>query len=321
MTTLTAERPATRNETPAGPTSLTVKPVAGYIGADISGVDLTRNLDDATIAGIRAALLKHKVLFFRDQHIDHAQQIAFAGRFGKLTPAHPHEDAPPEGFPEIFPIDSRRYEAKFGRRKVTYDNGWHTDVTAAVNPPFASILKADSVPAVGGDTQWTNLVAAYENLPAELRAFADTLRAKHSFGLLGATGSDWARKIAENPLVAIHPLVRVHPETGERALYVSPTFTRYAREIIGFTPRQSERLLELFWEEIAKPQYTVRFRWEAGSIAFWDNRSTAHLAPSDLDHLDNGDRVLYRVTLEGDIPVGPDGRPSELVSGKEFLAI
>src|ERR1700712_1880476 len=134
MTTLTAERPATRDDAPVAPT-LTVKPVAGYIGADISGVDLTRNLDDATIAGIRAALLKHKVLFFRDQHIDHAQQIAFAGRFGKLTPAHPHEDAPPEGFPEIFPIDSRRYEAKFGKRKVTYDNGWHTDVTAAVNPP------------------------------------------------------------------------------------------------------------------------------------------------------------------------------------------
>ena len=321
MTTLTTERPVDRGQATSGSNSLIVSPVAGHIGADISGVDLREELDENTVAAIREALLRYKVIFFREQHIDHAQQIAFARRFGKLTPAHPHEDAPPEGFPEIFPIDSRRYQEKFGKRKVTYDNGWHTDVTAVVNPPFASILRAEEVPSYGGDTQWTNLVAAYENLPEELRAFADTLRAKHSFGPISSPDSNWGRKIAGNPLVAIHPLVRVHPETGERALYVSPTFTRFAREIIGFTPRQSERILELFWEEIAKSQYTVRFRWEPGSIAFWDNRSTAHLAPSDLDHLDNGDRVLYRVTLEGDVPVGPDGRPSELIAGKEFLAL
>jgi alpha-ketoglutarate-dependent taurine dioxygenase len=298
-----------------------VRPVAGHIGAEIRGIDLGADLDDAIVAAIRSALLRWKVVFFRDQAIDHAQQVAFSRRFGKVTPAHPHEDDPPEGFPEILPVDSRRYEAKFGKKLATYDNGWHTDVTALVNPPFASILRAVIVPPYGGDTAWTNLVAAYEGLPPALRELADRLRAKHSFGQLGRSitlASTYAEKIKANPLVAIHPLVRVHPETGERALYVSPSFTSHDSEIIGLSPRQSRRILELFYEQIARPEYTVRFRWEPGSVAFWDNRSTAHLGPSDLSHLEF-DRVLYRTTLEGDIPVGPDGIPSELVVGETFL--
>jgi alpha-ketoglutarate-dependent taurine dioxygenase len=302
-------------------TELDVRPVAGRIGAEIYGVDLRSELDEATIAGIRQALLQWKVVFFRGQSIGHAEQVAFGRRFGKLTPAHPFEDEPPEGFPEILPIDSRRYERIFGRKKVSYDNGWHTDVTALVNPPFGSILRADTVPPYGGDTQWTNLVAAYEGLPEPLRDLADSLRAKHSFGQVrqsSTSNSSYAQKIDANPLVAIHPLVRVHPETGERALYVSPSFTKHDSEIIGFSKSQSQRILELFYEEVARPEYTVRFRWQAGDIAFWDNRSTAHLAPSDVDHLDF-DRVLYRVTLEGDIPVGSDGKPSELISGDPFL--
>jgi taurine dioxygenase len=302
-------------------TELDVRPVAGRIGAEIYGVDLSSELDEATIASVRQALLKWKVVFFRGQAIGHAEQVAFGRRFGKLTPAHPFEDEPPEGFPEILPIDSRRYERIFGKKKVSYDNGWHTDVTALVNPPFGSILRADTVPPYGGDTQWTNLVAAYEGLPQPLRDLADSLRAKHSFGQVrrhSTSNSSYAQKIDSNPLVAIHPLVRVHPETGERALYVSPSFTKHESEIIGLSKSQSQRILELFYEEVARPEYTVRFRWQAGDIAFWDNRSTAHLAPSDVDHLDF-DRVLYRVTLEGDIPVGSDGKPSELISGDLFL--
>jgi alpha-ketoglutarate-dependent sulfate ester dioxygenase len=295
-----------------------VRPLSGYTGAEIHGVDLSRELDDATIAEIRAALLKWKVVFFRDQSIGHAEQIAFGRRFGKLTPAHPHEDAPPDGFPEILPIDSRRYEQKFGKKRVTYDNGWHTDVTALVNPPAGSILRADIVPPYGGDTAWTNLVAAYEGLPPQLRALADTLRAKHSFSPRVLTGS-YGEKIAANPLVAIHPVVRVHPESGERALFVSPSFTAGDNEISGFSQRQSYRILDLFYEQISRPEYTVRFRWSPGDVAFWDNRATAHLGPSDLNHLDF-DRVLYRVTLEGDIPVGVDGATSELVAGSPFLA-
>ncbi len=301
-------------------TELDVRPVAGNIGAEIYGVELASDLDDAVVARIRQALLQYKVVFFRAQSIDHGEQVAFARRFGKVTPAHPFEEEPPEGYPEILPIDSRRYEKIFGRKKVSYDNGWHTDVTALVNPPFGSILRAETVPPYGGDTQWTNLVAAYEGLPQPLKQLADGLRAKHSFGQVrqfSSSNSRYAQQIDNKALVAIHPLVRVHPETGERALYVSPSFTKHDSEIIGLTKSQSQRLLELFYEEVARPQYTVRFRWQPGDVAFWDNRSTAHLAPSDVE--DHFDRVLYRVTLEGDVPVGPDGQPSERISGEPFV--
>ncbi|WP_462187043.1 MULTISPECIES: TauD/TfdA dioxygenase family protein [unclassified Frankia] len=297
---------------------LDVRPLSGYIGAEIHGVDLREDLDDATIAEIRSTLHQWKVVFFRGQNIDHAQQVAFGRRFGKLTPAHPHEDAPPAGFPEILPIDSRRYARFFGtKKKVTYDNGWHTDVTALVNPPAGSILRADIVPPYGGDTAWTNLVAAYQELPEQLRDLADGLRARHSFGNFPSE-SEYGRKVAANPLVAIHPVVRVHPETGERALFVSPSFTSKDSEIIGFSPKQSHRILDLFYEQISRPEFTVRFKWNPGDIAFWDNRATSHLGPSDLGHLDF-DRVLYRVTIEGDVPVGVDGKESELVAGEPFL--
>ncbi|WP_018637703.1 TauD/TfdA dioxygenase family protein [Parafrankia elaeagni] len=298
---------------------LDVRPLSGYTGAEIHGVDLRADLDDATIAEIRSTLLKWKVVFFRDQHLDHAQQVAFGRRFGLLTPAHPHETEPPEGHPEILPIDSRRYAKLFGdRRKATYDNGWHTDVTALVNPPAGSILRADIVPPYGGDTAWTNLVAAYEALPEPLRALADSLRARHSFNAPIFDSGVYGQRIASNPLVAIHPVVRVHPETGERALFVSPSFTARDNNIIGLSARQSQRVLDLLYEQISRPEFTVRFKWNPGDIAFWDNRATAHLGPSDLSHLEF-DRVLYRVTLEGDVPVGVDGKESELVAGSPFL--
>lgn len=297
---------------------LDVKPLTGYIGAEISGVDLASPLDAAAVAEVRDALHTYKVVFFRDQPIGHAEQIAFARHFGKVTPAHPHEDNPPAGFPEILAIDSRRYEARQGRKRTSYDNSWHTDVTALVNPPAASILRADIIPPYGGDTTWTNLVAAYENLPRELRDFAGTLDARHVFERRSAVaGSQRDRKIAEANLAAWHPVVRVHPVTGERALFVSPGFTRGSREIRGFTPAQSERILDLLWTEATRTEYTVRFRWAPGSVAFWDNRATAHLAISDAGHLGH-DRVLYRVTLEGDVPKGVNGRESELISGQPF---
>jgi taurine dioxygenase len=297
---------------------LDVVPLAGYTGAEIRGIDLREPLTEDLVGEVRAALHRFKVVFFRDQDIDHAQQIAFARQFGKVTPAHPHEENPPEGFPEIFPIDSRRYERNLGRKRTSYDNSWHTDVTALVNPPAASILRAHILPPYGGDTSWTNLAAAYENLPKELRDFVDRLDIKHQFNTRAAAGSQRERKVREADLAAFHPAVRVHPLTGERALFVSPGFTRGPREIRGFTPTQSERILNLLWEEATRTEYTVRFRWAPGSVAFWDNRATAHLAISDAGHLDY-DRVLYRVTLEGDVPKGADGRESELISGQPFL--
>jgi len=310
----------------ATPTArITVERVAGHIGAEISGVDLSTPLDSETIAEIRSALLANKVVFFRGQHLDHAQQIAFARQFGDLTHAHPHEDAPPADFPEILTIDPRRYQELYGldrtqqaRRRYSYYSGWHTDVTATVNPPAASILSAEAVPPFGGDTTWSNLVAAYEGLSEPLRRLADGLRAEHRF-LAGVDtdGADrYQERINRNLLVAVHPVVRVHPETGERALFVNPGFTT---KILGLSAAESRQVLDLFFAQIARPAYTVRFRWQSGDIAFWDNRATAHLAPEDLDHLDV-QRTLHRVTLIGDRPVGPDGFVSELISGVEFTA-
>ncbi|MDL9937797.1 TauD/TfdA family dioxygenase [Gordonia sp. ABSL1-1] len=297
--------------------SLDIAPVTGYIGAQIGGVDLREAQPAAVVDEIQDALHKYKVLFFRDQQIGHAEQVAFARQFGAVTPAHPHEENPPEGFPEILPIDSRRYEQNLGRKRTSYDHSWHTDVTALVNPPAASILRADILPPYGGDTAWTNLVAAYEGLPRQLRELADAIDIKHQFAPRAAEGSERARKVAETNLVTFHPAVRVHPVTGERALFVSPGFTRGAREIRGFSPEQSEKILSLLWAEATRVEYTVRFRWAPGSVAFWDNRATAHLAIADAGHLGH-DRVLYRVTLEGDVPRGVDGRESELISGTPF---
>lgn len=305
--------------------AVSVRPVAGLIGADISGVDLSRPLGEEIVELIGNALHEYKVLFFRDQDLDHASQIAFGRRFGELTYAHPHDDAPPGGFPEIFTIDPRRYEERYGpdftrqarRRRYSYFSGWHTDVTAAVNPPSGSILRAEVVPERGGDTTWTNLVAAYEGLSAPLRSFVDGLRAEHRYG--GAdrpAGDAYAKRVDDNPLVAVHPVVRVHPVTGERALFVNPGFTSH---VVDLSPSESKAVLDLLYAEITRPEYTVRFRWEPGSVAFWDNRATAHLAPRDLEHLDV-ERRLHRVTLVGDVPVGPDGRASELVAGKPFTA-
>jgi alpha-ketoglutarate-dependent taurine dioxygenase len=295
---------------------LDVRPLAGHIGAEIHGVDLSADLDDATIAELRSALLRWKVIFFREQFIGHAEQVAFGRRFGDLTPGHPHDDAP-DGYPEIFVVDRRRFEARIGKTK--YDNAWHSDVTPVINPPFGSILRADVVPTYGGDTMWTNLVAAYEGLSTPLQELADSLRAVHRYRVpegLEGVASEYKARIDANPLVTEHPVVRVHPETGEKALYVNPVFTSH---VVGFSPRESQRVLELFYEEIARPEYTARFRWEPGSIAFWDNRATAHLAPRDIEHLDF-DRRLYRVTLVGDVPVGPDGRPSRSLEGGTFAA-
>jgi taurine dioxygenase len=297
-------------------TSVDVRPLSGHTGAEIVGADLSQQLSDAAIADIRSALLKWKVVFFREQRIGHAEQIAFAKRFGDVTYAHPHEDQPLEGFPEILPIDRRRYDSKYGRR-YSYENRWHTDVTAAVNPPAASILRAAVVPQYGGDTTWTNLVAAYEGLSPAVRALVDSLRAEHRFGL-GFSAQDqnngYLKHVRNNPLVAIHPVVRVHPETGERAIFVSPGFTSH---IVGVSRLESHRILDLLFEEITRPKYTVRFHWDEGSVAFWDNRATAHLGPQDLNHVEV-ERILYRVTLVGDVPVGVDGVRSQLIEGQAF---
>lgn len=307
-------------------TQISIRPVAGHIGADITGVDIARPLTAKQVDAIRDALCRYKVIFFRGQRLDHAAQIAFGRQFGELTYAHPHDEAPPESYPEIFTVDPRRYERRYGadfrrenrRRQYSYFTGWHTDVTAAVNPPAGSILRADVVPEIGGDTTWTNLVSAYDGLSQPVKAFVETLRAEHRYGGPDKPAGDnsYARRVNDNLLVAIHPVVRVHPVTGEKALFVNPGFTSH---IVDVTARESKAILDLLYAEITRPEYTVRLRWEPGTVAFWDNRATAHLAPRDIEHLDLR-RTLHRVTLVGDVPVGPDGRESELVAGKPFTS-
>ena len=268
-------------------------------------------------------------MFFRDQQLDHAAQIAFGRQFGDLTYAHPHDDYPPEGYPEIYTVDPRRFEQRYGLqkkereavRKYSYTSGWHTDVTPAHNPPAGSILRADVVPGYGGDTTFTNLVAAYEGLSEPVRAGSSTpcgrsIATGRTYGDSAARRSGLSERIEKNSLVSNHPVVRVHPRTGERALFVNPGFVDH---ILDVEPLESRWILDHLFAEITRPEYTVRFRWAPGSVAFWDNRATAHLGPQDLGHVDV-ERVLHRVTLIGEVPVGPDGRESELVEGVPFVA-
>lgn len=297
---------------------VTIEPLAATIGAEIGGVDLRAPLAPETVAAIRQALLRWKVIFFRDQPLSHEQHIAFARLFGRPTVGHPvfgHV----EGHPEVYSVARGRFKARHtGEALVRPWTGWHTDVTAAINPPAASILRGVVIPPYGGDTQWTDLAAAYQGLSPTLRGFVDTLRGVHRFSPPEgqAATSDFVAKNRARPLVSEHPLVRVHPETGERVLFASPSFLK---SVAGLHPRESEQLLALLFEHIVRPEYTVRFRWRTGSIAFWDNRSTAHLAPRDIEALDF-DRQLYRITLHGDVPRGVDGRLSDAIEGEPFEA-
>ena len=284
---------------------LDIKPLAIHIGAEIDGVDLTHPLATEQISGIKAALLRWKVVFFRNQPLNHQQHIDFACQFGEPTPGHVVFGGD-ESYPEIYSIAKDR-TANRNRHVAALRpwTGWHTDITAAINPPWASILRGDVVPAYGGDTQWTNLAAAYASLSPALQKFVEALTAEHRLAL------------GKHVLASIHPLVRVHPETGERVLYVSPSFVR---SVIGLKPHESQKLLELLWEQAIRPEYTVRFKWEPGCVAFWDNRSTAHLAPADIFDSDF-ERQFYRVTLVGEVPVGVDGQLSSAVAGDPIGAV
>lgn len=303
------ERPAVAEQE-----HISVQPLSVHIGAQIGGVDLRQPLSPEAVREIRAALLKWKVLFFRDQPLDHAQQIAFAAQFGELTVGHPVFGYV-DGYPQVYSVARDRFKSRFTGASVHKPwTGWHTDVTAAINPPWASILRGVNIPPYGGDTQWTNLAAAYNGLSETLRNFVDTLRGEHRFTPPEGSQAkpEFTQKVKARPLVSEHPLVRVHPETGEKALYVSPSFLK---RIVGLSPRESEQLLHLLFEHAIRPEYTVRFKWEPGSLAFWDNRATAHLAPTDIFDTDF-DRQLYRVTLVGDVPAGPDGRRSLSIEGE-----
>jgi alkyl sulfatase len=299
-------------------TALEIAPLTLHIGAEIRGVDLKRPLPPEELRQVRDAFLKWKVVFFRGQHLDHAQHAAMARQFGEPTIGHAvfgHV----EGHPEIYSVAKyRTANENRAAMMVTPWSGWHTDITAAVNPPCASILRGVRIPPYGGDTLWTNLVAAYAGLSPTLRGFVDGLRGIHKFAPRESVTarSEYNERIRRRVLESEHPLVTVHAETGERVLFVSPSFLK---SIVGLAPRESHKLLELLWEHVTRPEYTVRFKWNEGDIAFWDNRSTAHLAPRDIFESEF-DRQLYRITLVGEPLVGIDGRPSRAIEGAPILS-
>ena len=299
--------------------SITVEPMSLHIGAEISGVDLRQPLPAETLREIRNAWVKWKVVLFRGQNLDHAQHVALARQFGEPTIGHPvfgHD----EEFPEIYSVAKLRkgnsnYQGKPMQRPWSF---WHADLTPAINPPIGSLLRGTIIPPFGGDTQWTNLAAAYQGLSETMRAIVERLDAVHAFETQQGDKKkdEYANRVRDRIMVSEHPLVRVHPETGEKVLYISPAFIR---RISGLHPRESQVLLEFLMEHAVRPEYTLRFRWQQGDLAFWDNRSTAHLAPLDIFESDF-DRQLYRITLVGDVPVGVDGRRSKAIEGRPLLS-
>ena len=297
----------------------TIVPMTLHIGAEIRGLDLSKPITPEIAEAVNAALIKWKVIFFKGQNLSHAGQVSFARSMGEPTIGHAVFGHDPD-YPEIYSVAKFRTAQTHRTAKMQRPwTGWHTDLTAAINPPKASILRGVTIPPYGGDTFWTNLAAAYEGLSETFRNFVDTLKGIHRFEPpAGAKmNSNYDESIRRRVMESEHPIVRIHPESGERILFVSPSFLK---SISGLTPRESGQILELLWEHITRPEYTVRFKWEPGDIAMWDNRSTAHLAPTDIFE-SNYDRQLYRVTLVGDVPVGTDGKQSIPLQGQPILSV
>ena len=265
-----------------------IEPLTPTIGALVRGVDLSLEPDDATVAAVRQALLEHLVLFFRDQDLDDERHLAFALRFGTLS-------VPPlatsyQQTPTVTVLDQVSPKGEGADQ-------WHSDNSFMARPPLGSMLRCVQLPSGGGDTCFASAYAAYETLPLPLRALADELDAVHDITkpmrkalLAGHTTLDLAETQERWPPVT-HPVVIVHPETGRRALYVNRNSTTH---LVGLTERQNEAILPLLCDQFRSPDIQCRFRWEPGSVAFWDNRSVQHYAVADYTER----RVMHRVTID-----------------------
>ena len=286
--------------------TLTVTQLNGRIGARIDGVRLGGDLSDDTVATIRAALLRHKVVFFRDQHgLTDEEHIAFASRLGPLTTAHPTVST---GSARILRVSANRGMAA---------NAWHTDVTFVDRVPAISVLRAVTLPPYGGNTVWANTATAYDDLPPDLKALVDHLWAVHTNSYDYAqldeeheqpdanyTRADFAGQLFETR----HPVVRVHPETGERTLLLGS----FVKSFVGHNSSESVALFQLLQNRIQKLENSVRWAWRPGDVAMWDNRATQHYAVADFDQ---HPREMRRITVAGDVPVSVDGRRSEVLRG------
>lgn len=268
--------------------ALDIKPLTPAIGAEIRDIDLAAVDTPARIPEIRAALLKHGVIFFRDQDLTQEQHIAFARHFGDLEvhPATP-KDQP---YPEVLRI-------AHGPKSRGQENNWHSDVTWREEPSLGSILLAREVPECGGDTLFANMHLAYERLSEQMQRFCEGLTAVHDIARVFAKRLDKApQDLHEKFPPKRHPVIRTHPETGERVIYVNTAFTSH---IEGLSAKESAWLLDHLYATAKDVEIQCRFRWQAGSIAFWDNRVCQHLAVSDYFP---ARRVMERVTIAGDKP-------------------
>ncbi len=252
-----------------------VRRLSQALGAEVRGVDLAR-LDDARIAHIRALLLEHLVVFFPEQHLSLDEHVAFGRRFGELE-IHPNLPSPEGG-----PREMVELRASFGG----VADEWHTDVTFQPHPSVMSIMHMVQCPDVGGDTMWANQYHAFEELSAPMRELVVGLTALHD-----------ATPHGRPEMKARHPVVRIHPETGRRSLLVNEHFTRRIVELSG---AESEVLLAFLVRWSTQERFTVRYRWTPGTFAMWDNRCTQHFVVHDFD----GERIIQRVTVLGDDPVG-----------------
>ncbi|TFV59480.1 TauD/TfdA family dioxygenase [Mycobacterium sp. PS03-16] len=288
--------------------SVHVVKLGAHIGARIDGVRLGGGLDAGTVTAINAALLAHKVIFFRDQHhLDDDGQLAFARLLGTPTTAHPTVTS--RGH-RILPIDSRYDKA----------NSWHTDVTFVDRIPKASVLRAVTLPEYGGTTTWASTEVAYDRLPPPLRALVENLWAVHTNQFdyaadydgrreaLAATEREYREEFVSEYYETEHPVVRVHPETGRKVLLLG----HFVKQFVGLGAAESATLLALLQNRVTKLENTVRWTWAPGDIAIWDNRATQHYAVADYD---DQYRRLSRVTLAGDIPVDVFGQSSRVIAG------
>lgn len=272
---------------------LTVRPIAGACGAELSAVDLSKPLGNDLFAQVHQALLEHQVIFFRDQDLTPEQQIAFSRRFGELRISEQYESL--EGYPEIIEI------VKEPDSTGIVGNLWHSDESFLPQPALGSLLYMRENPEVGGDTMFASQYLAYEALSDGMKQLLSGLRAVHSDASLGSRNKGRALKVKEASkdravYEAVHPVVRTHPETGRKSLFVHKPYTL---RFENMTVAESQPLLAFLYAHSARPEFTCRFRWSAGALAFWDNRCLQHYALNDYSGVR---RYAHRVTVIGDTP-------------------
>ena len=276
-----------------------VRPVGGVIGAVVEGIRANGSVDPAALAELRAALLRHKVVFLRDQHgVTDDDQRAFARLLGPLT--RPHPTVTGDGV-SILPIDSEQQKA----------NSWHTDVTFVDRVPAISVLRALVLPPYGGSTVWANTATAYERLHPALKALVGHLRAVHSnrydyarerpqVGGIDVKEQEYLDQFRQLEFETEHPVVRIHPETGEPTLLLG----HFVKSFTGLSSTDSADLFTLLQRHVTRLENTVRWTWRDGDIAIWDNRATQHYAVADYD---DEPRLMHRITVAGPVPVGING--------------